>query len=310
MKKSNRLKFYYQLFMLIVENPRIMPKGIARYFKYSGRGRAPSTLMFHLQSMYNKQISFMPRLALRAYNSTQKTTYWCKKQESSGLYRFCKKLENDPRITYSLCFSSCDFFLISKTDDLNVEKLGLTLKEKSRLYTPQYTIPENWNLSFSDCLEEFSKSSFAAGKLDRLIHEDPPWNDLDWRIFHSMKSNIREKFTVVARKAESTSITVKKRFFKNILPNCIVAHYFFPKGYNFYSPAFLRLKTDHEVSIIQALRKLPSTTYVFPLEDSISLVLYYDLDSAIVHLMELLEKMEEMAIINSYLLYSPIVYTQ
>ena len=104
-------------------------------------------------------------MALKACKSTQKTTYLCRRQASRGLYSLCKEIGLNRRITYLLCFSSRDFFLISTEEDLNVEKFGLTLEDKSTLFTPIYPIPKNWNLSVSESLKEFSKTPLA--KKDR-----------------------------------------------------------------------------------------------------------------------------------------------
>lgn len=308
MKKSNRLETYFRLFLFIVETPRIMPNKLAEKMRHVGRGRSPATIVFHLENMYTKGISFKPQMALKAYKSTQKTTYLCRRQASKGLYSLCKEIDLDRRITYSLCFSSRDFFLISTEEDLNVEKFGLSLEDKSKLFTPIYPIPKNWNLSVSESLKEFSKTPLVKKKIERIVFNDPEWTELDWNIFHVMKNNMREKFTEVARNAGGTSKTVKAHFYKKILPSCVTINYFFPKGFNYYNPVFIEMTTDFEMSLVKGLERLSCTTYVFPLEKSLVLILFHDPLSAPVSLIKILDKMEETAIINDYLLHTPIVY--
>lgn len=310
MVASNLLETYYRLFISVVENPRVMPKGLQKEFDYYGRGRARSTLLHHLQTMYAKGISREPNLALKAFHSSQKTTYFCRRAESRGLYSLFKKIDQDPRITYSLCFSSSDFFLISKDCDLPVEDFGLTCERKSNLYTPMYTIPRNWMKSVTECLSDLVDYPYKRGNIERIIYEDPPWDNLDWNIFHFMKSNIRAKFTVVARNTGGTSKTVKDRFYNHVLPHCVVAHYFYPTGSTSYNPIFLSLKTGYEKSVIKALEKLPCTSYVFPLETRLVVILFYDPLDTVVRLVNALEKLEEIAIINNYLLYCPIIFTK
>ncbi|MGD2248418.1 MAG: hypothetical protein PVF58_08415 [Candidatus Methanofastidiosia archaeon] len=310
MKNSNRLETYYNLFNLTVEDPRIMPNKMASQLDYWGCGRSPSTLLYHLEQMYEKEISLKPQITLKSFKSYQKTVYFCKKNSSSGLYSLCKKIEKDPQIPYMLCFSSSEFFLISKKNDLNVEDFGLSLMEKSNLFTPQYTIPSNWNITVARSLDEFLKGSFSGGKVQRIVFDNLNWDDCDWRIFHFMKGNIREKFTVVARNTGVSSKTAKKHFFENILPNCVIINYFFPKGFSNYKPAFIKLHSEYEKGIIDNLKKLSCTTYVFPLEKSLVLILFYDVLDTIVDLVKILEKMEEMALIENQLLYCPILYTK
>ena len=62
----------------------------------------------------------------------------------------------------------------------------------------------------------------------------------------------------------------------------------------------------YEEDIVRSLQKLPCTTYVFPLEKSIVLGLFHE---SIKVLMEVLEKMEEKAIIDNSLLFSPLAYS-
>ncbi len=287
-----------------------MPHKMAKKLKHTGRGKARSTLYYHLVNMYTKGVSREPQICCKSFESVQKTTYLCRKEKPRGLYSLCKDIENDPKITYSLCFSSKDFFLISRDDNLQVQKYGLSIVEKSKLYTPLYTIPSSWDSSFTVSLERFMNYSFQKGNIERVIYQDPPWDQLDWRIFHCIKTNIREKFTVVAECSETTSVTVKKRFYSNILPNCIQINYFFPKGFQFYNPVFLKIYSDCEKSIVSALNKFPCTSYVFPLSDALVVILHYDpLDSA-VDIVKSFEKLEEKAIIDSFLLYFPIIYTK
>ncbi len=291
---------------MIIEDPRIMPKGIAKKLKFSGQGKARSTILYHLKNMYEKRISMKPQISLKPFKSTQITTYLCKRKASKGLYSMFKEIDKDPNVNYALCLSSCDFFLTSRDDDLHVEKFGLTVEEKSKLFTPLYPIPKNWNLEMDDATRAFFQISFEKKRFKREIHENLDWDDLDWRIYNFMKGNIRQKFTVVARGTNTTSKTVKDHFYRRILPNCIQINYFFPKGYYNYLKAFVKIDSDFENSIAEALKNLTSTNYVFPLEKNFILVLFHE---SSVKILEFLRKMEEMAIIDDYLLYSILAST-
>ena len=52
-----------------------------------------------------------------------------------------KKIDNILNFTYVWCFSSLEFFLLNGDDNVNIGKYDLSLKEKSKLFTPIYTIP-------------------------------------------------------------------------------------------------------------------------------------------------------------------------
>lgn len=301
-----RLEKYHELFTLVVENPRIMPKGIAKRLRYSGQGKARSTIAYHLKKMYEEKISMRPQICLRTFKRAQITTYLCKKSASRGLFSMLKKIDKDPNINYALCLSSSDFFLTSRDKNLHVEKYGLTIKEKSSMFTPLYPIPKNWNLDINNTFQAVLETPFEKGRIKRKIHNNLNWSTLDWKIYDFIKGDIRQKFTVVARSTDTTSKTVKDHFYRQIMPNCIQINYFFPKGYHNYLKAFIRINSSFERSIVEGLRKLPSTNYVFPLEKSIVLILFHE---SIVKTLEFLEKMEKMAIIDGYLLYSILAST-
>jgi len=90
-----------------------------------------------------------------------------------------------------------------------------------------------------------------------------------------------------------------------MLPCCTVGHCFFPFGYDYYDKAFLRIYSRYEKDIVRALERLPCTTHVFPLEKELILILYHE---SISKLMDTIQKMEEVGIIDDYLLYIPLTY--
>jgi hypothetical protein len=56
---------------------------------------------------------------------------------------------------------------------------------------------------------------------------------------------------------------------------------------------------------VTALQKLPCTTYVFPLENELILTLFSENATKV---LQIVEKMEEKAIIDDSLLYNPIAH--
>jgi len=77
-----------------------------------------------------------------------------------------------------------------------------------------------------------------------------------------------------------------------------------------YFPVFLKVESEYEKCLINALGKLPCTSYVFPLENSLVMILHYDPLDSVKSILRSFEKLEENAIVDSFLLYAPIVYTK
>jgi hypothetical protein len=146
---------------------------------------------------------------------------------------------------------------------------------------------------------------FLKGKLERKTYGLLEWSEADWKIYLFMRKDIRCKFTDVGRYAGVDSKTAKKHFYGNILPNCDIAHYFFPEGRNSYREIFLKVETDYEKSLIAALKMLPCTSYVYPLDTSLIIVLFQNDEKLVLFN---LQKLKEIGIINDYLFYTPLIH--
>jgi len=284
-----------------------MPKAMAKKIGFTGQGKARSTITYHLENMYEKEISFGPRLTLKPFLNYQKFTYICRRESEKNLPSTIQKIDKDPEITYALCLTGSDFFLISPNRNLLLEKYGLILREKARIFTPIFPIPRNWMLPMENAFNKLMNYHFERGKIERNIYNNLDWSDLDWAIFHTMRGNIRMKFSKVAQCSKSTSKTVKSHFYKRVLPNCIIINYFFPKGFKKYKHCFLRISSEYEVGIVNALSLLPCTSYVYPVDNGIILILFHE---SIEMVLKMLEKMEKMAILDGYLMYNPLAYTR
>ena len=171
-------------------------------------------------------------------------------------------LYGDEQINYVILLSGCDFFVTSREKQVDLAKHELEIEEKSRFYTPVYTIPKGWNNRVDDALRNFIASDFEKGFISREVYGMLGWSALDWQIYNCLKGDVRQKFTAVAQNVGVYSQTVKRHFYDEVLPQCVAAHYFFPQGYDFYRQMFLKIESEYETGIVKALETLPCTTYV------------------------------------------------
>lgn len=214
------------------------------------------------------------------------------------------ELRDDKRINYVLLISGLsDFFLTSRDENLDLKRYDLEIVEKSVLYTPIFTIPQGWRLSLEDAVKTLLNLDFEKGMLRRETEGALDWSDLDTRIFELMREDARRPFTEVASETGKYSSTIKDHFYQFVLPQCEVAHYFFPKGYDYYMQNLFRIYTHYEKSLVKALEKLPCTTYVYPLEKGLVLIIFHENINII---MTFIEKMEENGILDGHLLFTPL----
>ena len=306
MKLCNRIALFYTLFRMTVDDPRARIKDMSAALGRTGRGQTRASTCRQLQNMYTLKVSFMPHLLLKPFDGTETFAYFCKKPERKHLMQSFHNLYNDPRIDYVLYLSgSCDFFLTTRAPDLNMADFGLEIVEKSLLYERIYTVPDGWDRDFEKGIQNIMKCDLVEGTLPRVTYGRLDWKAVDWKIFLSLRNNVRKDFTAVGKDAGVFFMTVKRHFEKKIIPCCVVANYFFPKGYDFYDQVFLKIHTKCEESIVSALRKLPCTSYVFPLKDSLLLGLFHENMELI---LELIKKMEETGTLKDHLLLIPLIH--
>lgn len=295
---------YYDIYRAIVDNPRIPIVQIAKVIGKTGRGRTRSTISRHLSNMYEKKVSLKPNLILRPSQNSVIHAYFCRKRMRKGIRSTFFKLHEDERINYVLFLSGqSDYFLTTREDNITFEEFDLDIMEHSLMYTPIFTTPYGWNNSMREALRSLSEFNFKKGLLSRKLTTNRKWSDMDWDIYTLMREDARMEFTKVGKKLDVFSSTVKDHFYKYVLPECIVSHYFFPRGYDFYLKSFLHIHSCYETSFIDALGKLSCTSYVYPLRDGFITSIFHDNTN---DLMAVIEKLEETGIVESYLLYTPL----
>ena len=305
--KNKGTRKYFDLYQLLIDSPRMKVRKMAKRLGETGRGRTFSAIAKRLRKMYQLKISFKPKLALKTFENVFSTAYFCRKIDREKIRQTFLNLKNDRSIDYCLFLAgSFDFFLVSKKGKINVEQYGLEIVEKHILYTTIYTIPKGWEKSISETYDTFSKFDFEKGKLERKKESTLRWSHIDWRIYYSMRENARAQFAPIGRKLGVAGYTVKSHFHKSVLPNCSVAHYFFPKGYDYYKQAFLKINTEYEKSLIEALRELPCTTYVLPLDEGLMINIFHE---GVNELMTALQEIEEIGILKTYSLQVPLTYS-
>lgn len=67
MKNRSKLITFHEIFWNIVSDMRIPVSTIAKNMGHTGRGRRRCTISNHLREMYQKGISFNPRIVMKTY---------------------------------------------------------------------------------------------------------------------------------------------------------------------------------------------------------------------------------------------------
>ncbi len=141
-------------------------------------------------------------------------------------------------------------------------KKGASTLECAYTITPSYLTKEKIEgLTFSE-KGKLSKDPCPSG-----------WKDLDWKIYELFGYPRDISYTKAGEKLDMHWKTVRKHYCK-ILKQCKVLSCFFPLGYTGYHYIFLTFRTQYEVGLVRALKKLDRTSYLYKYNDMILLILF------------------------------------
>ncbi|MGC1121776.1 MAG: hypothetical protein WBA22_11850 [Candidatus Methanofastidiosia archaeon] len=294
--EEKRLKIYRSIFEMIQENMRISYKDMAKNQNHSGRGRSHSTFLQHYKNMIEKRITRHPILILKPFTETQLQLYTCEVNKSSK-YKIYRELKEESFTEYVLMLSGKSDILVTSRSDISDKLIqrGLIITEKSKMFTPIFTIPHGKieETSFNSLLNY----EYKIGMVERRVYQGLNFSSIDWRIYNNIKRNGREHYSKISKEIEVDHKTVKSHFENIVLPNCTICHYFFPLGFDFYRQTFMRVETRFETALINAFSELTTTNYIYPVERALFINAFHENNNKF---LEVIEKLKEMGIIDQY----------
>jgi hypothetical protein len=101
------------------------------------------------------------------------------------------------------------------------------------------------------------------------------WLDEHWKIYNLMYAPREVSFKDIGERIDLHWRTVKKRY-TEVLEQCKILMGFFPLGNEGYSYHVVTFKTEYEIGLYKALKKLNKTSYIYKTEDTIMLGLFLE----------------------------------
>ncbi len=240
---------------------------------------------YNLLLDYCKAMKIDPRMSYAQFH--KKYSYYDRRQSTIDLINkaYRKKVVIGPDL-YANVGIEIEFF-----EDLNDPLAFLDKCEKDNETTLAFALHGDWSfirfkygasmLEFTDSILPYSYSennffieniSFdEKGKLPR----DPyphRWSDDHWEIYRLMRKPREVKIKNVLKYVEISWETVVKYFYE-VCEQCKVISCFFPLGRKGYSLQLVTFKTDYEIGLINALKRLNRTTFVYKANGTIILCL-------------------------------------
>ncbi|MGD2247383.1 MAG: hypothetical protein PVF58_03185 [Candidatus Methanofastidiosia archaeon] len=129
-------------------------------------------------------------------------------------------------------------------------------------------------------LNKYQIENIEITKKGKLPQDPYPhgWTEKHWKIYNFLYSPQEISFRQAGIELGWTWRTVKK-YYNEVLTQCKILTSFFPIGRTNYHHQLLTFKTDYEIGVLHALKKLDRTSYVYKARDIMILILFCNPDS-------------------------------
>lgn len=257
----------YEIFQLVLNDPRIPRSEIARYFKTN-----PKTADIWWETAIKNRIIIPPVFRRRSFFNFREYFYFVKTGDPHLLYENLK--ESQDITYYSVQTGFADFQIIAETPlslDLDVVLTG----ERSNYYvsTPPHC-------TFEEAIMRIQKKLKNTETLERypspLIYQKKtygPWDDLDDVIYRELANDLRKPFAQIIK---STNVHSKKiiQWFRNRERFGQTITMFFPQGESSYQLSLFSIKTKNDWLLIDLFSELPTSTVFYRLNKRLMMSIY------------------------------------
>ena len=138
------------------------------------------------------------------------------------------------------------------------------------------------NLRFAQCIFPTYPSQKKINEINPCLHEPgklpvmnpPDWTPFEWDVFMRR----RDPLTSSVKIGEMLGVSHKTVLdaYNRIVKDCTIWIPFFPLGYENYTKYFISFKTDFETGFIEELKKVDRSSYVYKIDDTILLNLFFE----------------------------------
>ena len=251
-KKWRHARSPYELFELLVEDPRIPKKEMSKIFNINLK-----TAEIWWNHAVERRIIIPPIFRKKCYRNFEEYFYFLKTDDPHTLYNELQESEEISYISVESGFS--DLFVISK----NPLKTSDTVAKGCR---SDYFVTIPKDQSFQTAISAIHKKLTTLDSFEEfpspLIHRNyayEPWDEKDEAIFQILSNDMRISFSRVLRLAGTYSDKILKWFRRrDEFGNTITM--FFPEGDSSYILLRYLIETEIDSLLIDIFSELPTST--------------------------------------------------
>jgi hypothetical protein len=294
--RKEKLRRYHAIYNQIYTNPRVHVHEISKNVKM-----ARNTVSGYLDHMYDSQILFGPELRLEYYPGLNK--YFQLVKFDDPIIAF-EELRNVSQIDYcSLFLGDWNIMYISdgKYDPSHIEGFEYLLFQGVRgdITTPRVPLSD-WKPAFKRMkgeAHEFEPNGHE--KMSLPIHEPPPWDEEEWKLFSEYEYDFRKKVTPALRKHLISSDKFYQ-WLESVFDHTTVLMRFYPDGYLNYTHFVFLLRTGYTDAVIALLSNLPTSTVCTHTEEGLLVWLSIKSDLTFTDLSATLQFMRSSNMIDKF----------
>lgn len=256
--QSERKENYHKIFEQIFEYPTLPIYDISQKAELSR-----NTVSKYLKEMYARSILIGPQIRMKPAPNYREYIYL---MNFKNPFQVFEGLKQFPHVLYHvMTFGEWNLMVVTNRS-LDFSKLvGFETMVgqgvRGRSYTPkvEYT---TWDESFTKSYEHVTEFTPVQTEYKtRRLAPPLPWEEDEWKLFHTFKFNMRRKVTPMLRKINVRYETYTK-WMETLTDHSTVHVGFYPEGYQNYMTYCFLLSSDHEESVKSLFSLFPTTPFV------------------------------------------------
>lgn len=292
--KWRHSKSPYELFQLIVGDPRVSKKEIAREFNVNIK--TAETWWNHA---VERRIIVSPVFRRKSFRNFRDYFYFLNSDDPHKLYW---KVQENKEITYSsIEIGFANFFIIAKKP---IELEGDIVLEGNR--SDYYvSIPPHHDFraavtEMRNKLKSLNSLKDSPNPLLMRDHDYEPWDEKDEAIFQCLCNDMRKPFSRLLKETDTYSDKIMKWFRRRDEFGHTITM-FFPEGDSSYILLRYFIETDNDSLLINIFSELPTSTVFYRLGEKVVISMYlpFSLEGRLI-VREVLSTLKSEKLVSDY----------
>ncbi|KYK34485.1 MAG: hypothetical protein HXS46_02200 [Theionarchaea archaeon] len=127
-----------------------------------------------------------------------------------------------------------------------------------------------WDLCFTRINEKIKEFTPAQRKFKTRTSPYLTWGNDEWKLYHALKSNMRQKITPTLRKINIRYETYRE-WMETLDAHCTTHTEFYPEGYKTYLSCCFLFSSNHKLTIQSLFSFFPTSSVITKVDDQLSI---------------------------------------